>query len=133
MTTKGCQMRDKLARIENLVEAMSLDEKIGQLTMIRADFGDAGSELGAEKLAEIRKGRAGSVLDLKGVDAIDEGQKAAVKSRASVSRFCLRSMCCTDMKRSFPYRSPRRRRWIQAFGKERRARRPSRLRRTELR
>ncbi len=84
MTTGGCQMRDKLARIDNLVGAMSLDEKIGQLTMICADFGDAGSELGAEKLAEIRKGRAGSVLDLKGVDAIDEGQKAAVESRLGV-------------------------------------------------
>jgi beta-glucosidase len=58
---------------------MSLDEKLGQLTMIRADFGDAGAEIGEAKFAEIKAGRAGSILDLKGVDRIQEAQKAAVE------------------------------------------------------
>ncbi len=72
-------MTDKAARTEELLRAMSIDEKLGQLTMIRADFGDAGSELSAAKLQDIRAGRAGSVLDLKGAARIDEGQRAAVQ------------------------------------------------------
>lgn len=67
------------ARIESLLEALSLEEKLGQLTMIRADFGKAGAEMGAAKLAQIRAGRAGSVLDLRGLESIRESQKAAVE------------------------------------------------------
>ncbi len=58
---------------------MSLDEKLGQLTMIRADFGDAGAELGAAKIAEIKAGRAGSILDLRGLEHIQNSQRAAVE------------------------------------------------------
>ena len=72
-------MADENARIEGLLQAMSLDEKLGQITMIRADFGDAGAELGRAKLEEIRAGRAGSILDLRGVDRILEAQRAAVE------------------------------------------------------
>ena len=72
-------MAAETGRIEDLLRAMSLDEKLGQLTMIRADFGDAGAEIGEAKLAEIKAGRAGSILDLKGVDRIQEAQKAAVE------------------------------------------------------
>ncbi len=66
-------------RIEGLLQAMSLDEKLGQITMVRADFGDAGAELGQAKLAEIRAGRAGSILDLRGVERIQDAQRAAVE------------------------------------------------------
>ncbi len=59
---------------------MSLDEKLGQLTMIRADFGEAGAMLGAAKLAQVREGRAGSVLDLRGLEHIQESQRAAVEA-----------------------------------------------------
>ena len=72
-------MADENSRIEGLLQAMSLDEKLGQITMIRADFGDAGAELGKAKLEEIRAGRAGSILDLRGVDRILEAQRAAVE------------------------------------------------------
>ncbi len=68
------------ARIEGLIQGMSLDEKLGQLTMIRADFGDAGAELGAAKLAQVREGRAGSILDLRGLQYIQESQRAAVEA-----------------------------------------------------
>ncbi len=66
-------------RIDGLIQAMSLDEKLGQLTMIRADFGDAGAELGAAKLAQVQAGRAGSILDLRGLEHIQESQRAAVE------------------------------------------------------
>ncbi len=68
------------ARIEALIQGMSLDEKLGQLTMVRADFGDAGAVLGAAKLAQIREGRAGSILDLRGLEHIQESQRAAVEA-----------------------------------------------------
>ena len=68
------------ARIEGLIQGMSLDEKLGQLTMMRADFGDAGAVLGAAKLAQIREGRAGSILDLRGLEHIQESQRAAVEA-----------------------------------------------------
>jgi beta-glucosidase len=71
-------MTGKSERIEGLLQAMTLDEKLGQLTMIRADFGETGAELGPGKLDEIRAGRAGSVLDLKGAARIGVGQRAAV-------------------------------------------------------
>lgn len=66
-------------RIDELLHAMSLEEKLGQLTMMRAGFGEAGAEMGPAKLADIRAGRAGSILDLRGVDRIQEAQKAAVE------------------------------------------------------
>jgi beta-glucosidase len=70
-------MTGKSERIEGLLQAMTLEEKLGQLTMIRADFGENGAELGAGKLDDIRAGRAGSVLDLKGAAQIGVGQKVA--------------------------------------------------------
>jgi beta-glucosidase len=72
-------MTREIADIQTLLQSMSLDEKLGQLTMIRADFGPQGAELGLYKLSEIREGRAGSVLDLKGAHAIHAGQKVAVE------------------------------------------------------
>ena len=77
-------MTHEAAEIEGLLQAMSLSEKLGQLTMIRADFGEEGAELGAAKLADIRAGLAGSVLDLKGAGRIREGQQAAVESRLGI-------------------------------------------------
>ncbi|MFZ1108928.1 MAG: glycoside hydrolase family 3 N-terminal domain-containing protein [Rhodomicrobium sp.] len=72
-------MTREITNIEALLQAMSLDEKLGQLTMIRADFGERGAELGPGKLSEIRAGRAGSVLDLKGAHGIHAGQKVAAE------------------------------------------------------
>jgi len=72
-------MTPNAARIEGLFRAMSLHEKLGQLTMMRADFGNAGAELGAAKLAQIRAGGAGSILDLRGLESIQESQRAAVE------------------------------------------------------
>ena len=72
-------MTPNAARIEGLLREMSLHEKLGQLTMMRADFGDAGAELGAAKLAQVRAGGAGSILDLRGLESIQESQRAAVE------------------------------------------------------
>ncbi len=72
-------MTASTGRTDKLLRAMSLEEKLGQLTMIRAGFSEAGSEMGAAKLADIRAGLAGSILDLRGLDRIQETQRAAVE------------------------------------------------------
>jgi beta-glucosidase len=69
----------KTARLEGLLQAMAPDEKLGQLTMVRADFGNGRAELGAAKIAAVQAGRAGSVLDLRGLEFIHESQRAAVE------------------------------------------------------
>ncbi|MGO9806190.1 MAG: glycoside hydrolase family 3 N-terminal domain-containing protein, partial [Rhodomicrobium sp.] len=58
---------DQTAEIERLIASMSLEEKLGQLTMIREDE------------AEIRGARAGSVLDLQEPARIRKLQEAALK------------------------------------------------------
>ncbi|MFZ0569671.1 MAG: glycoside hydrolase family 3 N-terminal domain-containing protein [Rhodomicrobium sp.] len=58
---------DQTAEIERLIASMSLEEKLGQLTMIREDE------------AEIRAARAGSVLDLQEPARIRKLQEAALK------------------------------------------------------
>jgi len=72
-------MTPNAAQLDDLLQEMSPDEKLGQLTMIRADFGDAGAELGAAKIAEIQAGRTGSILDLRGLEHIQKSQRAAVE------------------------------------------------------
>ncbi len=72
-------MTPNAAGIEGLINSMSLDEKLGQLTMMRADFGAVGAELSAAKIAAICAGLAGSILDLRGLQKIQECQRAAVE------------------------------------------------------
>ncbi|MGO9483035.1 MAG: glycoside hydrolase family 3 N-terminal domain-containing protein [Rhodomicrobium sp.] len=58
--------RDSASDIENLLGTMSLEEKLGQLTMIRADE------------AEVRKGHVGSILDLQEPARIHKLQEVAL-------------------------------------------------------
>ncbi len=58
---------DEPAKLEKLIAAMSLEEKLGQLTMIREDE------------AEVRSARAGSVLDLQEPARIRKLQEVALK------------------------------------------------------
>src|SRR5579883_1626690 len=69
-------MQQNLVRIDNLLKAMSLEEKIGQLAMVRATPADASP--GSPILSELRAGRIGSIFDLRGATIIDELQRIAV-------------------------------------------------------
>ena len=60
--------------IEALLSTMPLEEKLGQLTMLRIG---AGEDMPSEVIGEIRAGRAGSVLDLKDRAAIEAVQNVA--------------------------------------------------------
>lgn len=66
------------ARIEDLLASMTLDEKIGQLTMVRGGAGAGGPELSDAQLDELRAGRIGSILDIWAQDGIRRAQEVAV-------------------------------------------------------
>ena len=63
-------------RVERLLSAMTLPEKIGQLTMINAIEPPDGP---AEMKRQVRTGLIGSVLNLHGADATRELQQLAVE------------------------------------------------------
>ena len=64
---------DRAAKVEKLFVAMSLEEKLGQLTMIRP------GEDPNFAASEVRCGRVGSILDLHGAAAVRALQEVAVK------------------------------------------------------
>jgi len=68
--------RDKIEiRVEQLLAKMTIDDKIGQMTQI--DPGFAGGEEQLKK--SVRDGRYGSILNLFGVEKVNEMQKIAVE------------------------------------------------------
>jgi beta-glucosidase len=79
-------VRQRLASIEGQVSAlmgkMTLAEKIGQLEM-SGPTGDNGAP-GQTLLDEVRSGEVGSVLDLVGVNNINQVQQAALQSRLHI-------------------------------------------------
>ena len=71
-----------MSRIDALIAAMTLDEKIGQLIMISlgADTIVTGPKAAADpSIADVRAGRCGSMLNLVGRDRIHALQKLAVE------------------------------------------------------
>ena len=66
------------ARIEDLLARMTLEEKIGQLTMVRGGAGAGGPELSDAQLDDVRAGRIGSILDIWAQDGIRRAQEVAV-------------------------------------------------------
>jgi beta-glucosidase len=66
-------------RIENLLAAMTLEEKIGQLNMVAAGYAVTGPVLASGTAEGIRAGRIGSLLNLWGAREIHAMQKIAVE------------------------------------------------------
>jgi beta-glucosidase len=71
--------QDHATRIKKLLGAMTLEEKIGQLNMLTADLAVTGPGMPADYMAELRKGRLGSMLNLFGAPLMRQVQKAAVE------------------------------------------------------
>ncbi len=65
-------------RIAALIAAMTLEEKIGQLTMASGWHAVTGPVVPADVSADIRAGRVGSMLNLWGAEAVRAAQKIAV-------------------------------------------------------
>src|SRR5690349_571144 len=69
-------------QVDSLIGKMTLAEKIGQLEM-SGPTGPNGTP-GQTLLDEVRSGQVGSVLDLVGVDNINQVQRAALQSRLHI-------------------------------------------------
>jgi beta-glucosidase len=63
----------------DLIARMTLTEKIGQLTMVTADYAVTGPVVAHDVTGALRAGRVGSVFNLFGADATREAQRIAVE------------------------------------------------------
>jgi beta-glucosidase len=85
-TTLSAVTRRQLAsiasQVDSLIGKMTLAEKVGQLEM-SGPTGPNGTP-GQTLLDEVRSGEVGSVLDLVGVDNINQVQRAALQSRLHI-------------------------------------------------
>lgn len=73
------------ARVDSVLEMMTLEEKIGQMNQYTSDFQVTGpSKNDSTKLEQIRKGRVGSMLNVKGAAETRRYQQEAMKSRLRI-------------------------------------------------
>ncbi|SED64426.1 beta-glucosidase [Rhizobiales bacterium GAS188] len=78
----------ELALIERLVAEMTLEEKLGQLTMVSAELIQTGPTSAPITPKLIREGRIGSLLNLWGAERVREVQRLAVEeSRLKIPLF----------------------------------------------
>ncbi|SJZ54022.1 glycoside hydrolase family 3 N-terminal domain-containing protein [Consotaella salsifontis] len=66
-------------RVNALLSAMTIEEKIGQLTMVTAGWAVTGPVLAGDPREGVRAGRIGSLLNLWGRDVVDDIQRLAVE------------------------------------------------------
>lgn len=72
-------------KVDALIERMTLEEKVGQLHQLSGrQMTGPGSEKFSDKLADIRAGRVGSMLNVKGVAETREIQALALQSRLKI-------------------------------------------------
>ncbi|MGC8864420.1 MAG: beta-glucosidase BglX [Bacteroidales bacterium] len=82
----GCQ-KAKLAqddqpierRVDSVLKLMTLEEKIGQLTLFTSDFDVTGPSIRENYKEDIKAGRVGAIFNAYGVDYIRELQRIAVE------------------------------------------------------
>ena len=68
-----------MSRIEQLIDAMTLEEKLGQLTMTACSYAVTGPVIAGDSTDAIRAGTIGNLLNLVGPKAIREMQRIAVE------------------------------------------------------
>ena len=66
-------------RIEQLIGAMTVEEKIGQLNMLTADLAVTGPGMPADYMVALKAGKLGSMLNLYGADLTRKVQRVAVE------------------------------------------------------
>ena len=67
------------ARIEALLEAMTLEEKIGQMTLVSAGWAVTGPQVSGDYMAAVRAGRIGAISNLWGAQETRAVQRVAVE------------------------------------------------------
>ncbi len=68
-----------MSRIDELLKAMTLTEKLGQLTMTAAGSAVTGPFIAGDSTDAIREGRIGSLLNLMGAEPVREMQRIAIE------------------------------------------------------
>jgi beta-glucosidase len=68
-----------LSRIDQLIAAMTLAEKLGQLTMTATGFTVTGPVVGGDVTNDIRTGDVGNLLNLYGIEAVNAAQRIAIE------------------------------------------------------
>jgi beta-glucosidase len=68
-----------MSRIDDLIKAMTLTEKLGQLTMTAAGSAVTGPFIAGDSTDAIREGRIGNLLNLMGAEPVREMQRIAVE------------------------------------------------------
>ena len=66
-------------RIEQLLGAMTVAEKVGQLNMLTADLAVTGPGMPADYMAALKEGKLGSMLNLYGIELTRKVQRVAVE------------------------------------------------------
>jgi beta-glucosidase len=66
-------------RIEGLLEAMTLEEKLGQMTLISAGWAVTGPQVSGDYMAALRAGRVGAISNLWGAEETRTVQRVAVE------------------------------------------------------
>src|ERR1700742_4601116 len=70
--------RHEMARIDTLIGAMTLAEKLGQLTMTAAPYAVTGPFVAGDLTEGIRSGAIGNLLNLYGPETVAKAQHLAV-------------------------------------------------------
>ena len=81
-TGQSAKMSAINGKVNALIAKMTVQEKFGQLTMAGPD--GANGTPGPKLLAGAKNGTIGTVLDLVGVDNINQAQQAALQSRLKI-------------------------------------------------
>ena len=67
------------SRLGQLLDAMTLEEKIGQMTLVSAGWVVTGPKVSGDYMAAIKAGRIGAISNLWGPDETREVQRVAVE------------------------------------------------------
>ena len=70
---------DLRTRIDTLLAAMTIEEKLGQLTMLTAEIVATGPRVSSDYMTAIRAGRLGNLSNLRGPERTREVQRVAVE------------------------------------------------------
>ena len=85
---RATAIADRMTRIDRLLAAMTLQEKVGQLTMSGAGFAVTGPVLAGDATEDIVAGRVGSLLNIFGAAEAHRVQRVAVEeSRLGIPLF----------------------------------------------
>ncbi|HEY0040514.1 MAG TPA: glycoside hydrolase family 3 N-terminal domain-containing protein, partial [Flavisolibacter sp.] len=75
---------DTVAKINALLSQMTLEEKVGQLNQYSSSWATGPTSPETNKLQEIKEGKIGSLLNVKGVDKTRAMQEVAMQSRLKI-------------------------------------------------